>query len=718
MSGADGPLPDHALRRLLDAAAEADAAEVPPRYRIVREIGRGGMGVVYEAFDQQLQRSVALKRIGAAAGAGDELRRRFASEALAAARLRHPHIAAVHDATPDYLCMQLIRGGPIDAVDRRDRRLVVELVRDAARALHHAHQNGLVHRDVKPSNLLVEGRHVYVVDFGLAKELAGDVATHSGVVGTPAYMAPEQLRGGEERVDARSDVWSMGATLQRCLAGAPPYADRDLPTLLRRIAEEEPPPAGVERDLDLVIGKCLAREPERRYATAAAMADDLDRWLQDQPVVARRPSPAYLLRKLLQRRRALVRAAGLAALIAVAITALLLGPIAWRARAEREVAGEAIALADHAAAVLHDAALLLRLGDLPSAHEELDAGIATVRAFLGRHDVGRVRLLLARLLRARGHGDLALAELERALEVEPDLVEARFERGLALAACAGLDDARRRVAIADLSIPLPATAALSGVERLRGRAELHRLEGRHEQARELLQEVLACDAGDVAARKSLVQVALALGDAALALHHSASAVDFEQGHGPIHLARERLHLPRALRGLDAALANVAPALAGEPDLALAIALRATVQLRRALRLEEEGDRERALAAVRGAIDDCGTTLAHHPGLAGALNNRGACRLVEARLLAAGGDETAAVAARAVAGDEFRRAVQLDPQLADALFNWGGSLLRGASTPLERLQAQSLLRRSLERAPSGWPHVRAATELLRQLAGSG
>ena len=671
------------------------------------------MGIVYEAFDEQLQRSVALKRIGAAPGAGDELRQRFAREALAAARLRHPHIAAVYDATPDYICLQLIHGGPIDAIDRGERRLLVELVRDAARALHHAHEHGIVHRDVKPSNLLVEGRHVYVVDFGLAKELAEAGATHSGVVGTPAYMAPEQAQGRPGAIDARSDVYALGATLQRCLTGAPPFADRDLPTLLRRVVEEEPRAAGVERDLDLVLQKCLAKEPARRYASAAALADDLDRWLRHEPVAARRPSLSYRLRKLLERRRALVRAAGIAALAAVALTALILGPIAWRERAERIVAGEAIALADHAAAVLSDATLLARLGDLTSAHEELDHGIATARAFLERHEVARVRLLLSRLLRARGQGDLALAELERALAVDPALAEARFERGLALAARPELDDDARRLAIADLATPLPATAALRDVERLHGRAELDRLEGRPAEAMERLQEVLAYDAGYLPAREALVKAALALGDGELAMRWSASAVDVGQGHGPIYFAREQVELPTTLLGLDAALVNFAPQIADGPDLALAIAQRATVQLRRALRQEAEGRRDRALAAARAAVDDCDTTLAHHPELAGALNNRAACRLVEARLLEAGGDEAGAAAARALAGDDLRQAVLLDPALSDALYNWGAFLLRGATTPLDRLEARALLRRALDGAPPGWPHVRAATELLRE-----
>jgi len=167
------PLSDRALERLLDMAAD-EPAPLPARYRIVRELGRGGMGVVYEAEDLQLRRRCAIKRIAAGALASESVQKRFVREALAASRLNHPHIAAVYDATPEYLSMQLVAGGPIDA-GPRERRKFVAMVRDAARAVHHAHEQGIVHRDLKPSNLLVEGEHVFVVDFGLAKEL-GDTS--------------------------------------------------------------------------------------------------------------------------------------------------------------------------------------------------------------------------------------------------------------------------------------------------------------------------------------------------------------------------------------------------------------------------------------------------------------------------------------------------------------------------------------------------------------
>jgi tetratricopeptide (TPR) repeat protein/predicted Ser/Thr protein kinase len=715
------PLPERALDKLLAVGAAGEAPAPPPhipdRYRIVRELGRGGMGVVYEAFDQQLGRTCALKMIGASAGAGDELRRRFAREAQAAARLRHPHIAAVYDATPDYISMQLIAGCPIDAVHLGERRLLVELVRDAARALHHAHEQGIVHRDVKPSNLLVEGQHVFVVDFGLAKQITtdGSLSLPGTVLGTPAFMPPEQARGLDAAVDARSDVYALGATLYRCLTGSPPFADTDLPQLLRRVVEDDPPAPRIERDLDVVLMRSLAKEPERRYPSAAAFADDLERWLRSEPVQARRPSLGYRLRKLVQRKRALFRAAGFAALGAVLLTALVLVPIALRENDARAAASEAVALSYHAAALFQDAAVFTRLGDLPSAHRALETGIDETRAYLDRHNVPRVRHLLSRLLRARGRSDEAAVELERALDVDPGLDEARFEHGLMLAAQPALTDAERARAIDDLSTTIRARSVLTNVDILFGRAELHRLRGEAQQSKAVLEEVLAYDPTHVAARMSLAHVALALGDEHLASQYSVSAVDLQLGYGPIYLMRERQTLPTTILGLEAALVDFGTQLADGPDNALALAHRGLVQLRRGLRLEAEGARSAALGAFEDAIGDYDLTLELHPDLAGALNNRAVCLMQAQRLRAATGDIAGAAEASTLAARDLERALAESPGLTEALLNAGLHALRkaqllrklgratAAATELDR--AGVFLRDAQASAPPGWPHLR-------------
>ncbi len=726
----DDRLPDHAFRKLLALAAAGDGedrgpGDVPPRYAIVRELGRGGMGVVFEAFDRRLGRHCALKAMHATGAAGDELRRRFAREAQAAARLSHPHVAAIYDATPDYIAMQLVAGVPIDSVDRCDRRLVVELMRDAARAVHYAHEQGIVHRDLKPSNLLVEERHVFVVDFGLAKDLTLG-ASHSltgAIVGTPAFMPPEQARGLSDAIDARSDVYALGATLYACLSGRPPFEDPVLPELLRRIAEDEPRSPAVDRDLDLVILKCLEKDPARRYPTAAALADDLERWLEGVPVRARRPSPGYRLRKLLERKKLLLKAAGLAALAAGVATALVLVPIALRESAAREAADGALDLSVRSAAILRDAAVFSRLGDVVSARQVLDEGIASTRVFLDRHEVPRGRYLLSRLLRARGHADLALAELERAISEEPGFAEARFERGLAIAARAAPSDAERARAIADLECALVASSALTGVERLHARGVLHYLSGELNEAMALQNEVLAYDVTHVAARAALAKVALALGEDDLARHYVVSAVDMQQGFGPVYVARERRLLPAAILGLDAALVDFGRELADEPDNAMLLAHRGLVHLRRALRLDAENARDVAVAAVQSAIEDHDATLLIHSELAGAFNNRAVCWMQAERLFAAGGDAAAAADARVHVESDLAAAVAHDPRLPEAPFNAAIFALRSvdlyrklgrAAAAARRIDAAcAALQRALELAPADWAHLRACRAKLAQ-----
>jgi tetratricopeptide (TPR) repeat protein/predicted Ser/Thr protein kinase len=719
------PLPDPALRRLLAAAAEAPADAPPPvpaRFRIEHELGRGGMGVVYAAFDTQLGRRCAIKVLGAALGPHDALRARFAREALAAARLQHPHIAAVYDATPDWIAMQLVDGAAIDTLPRTDRRRLVRLVRDAARALQHAHDQGLVHRDLKPSNLLVEGDHVYVVDFGLAKALDAEapLSVTGAVVGTPAYMPPEQALGRAAAVDARSDVYGLGATLFHCLAGAPPFAAADLPGLLRLVVEQDPKPTGVDRGLDLVLAKCLAKEPAQRYASMQALAEDLDRWLADEPVLARPPSLRYRWQQRWRRQRALWRAA----MLAVAATALVLVPIALRASAARAAADAAVELADHVAAVQRQAALFVGLGDRDSAWQVLEQGIAHTEAFLRHHDVPRVRWLLSRLLRQRGRNDAALAELERALAAAPTLADARFERGLLLAAVPELDAATRALALADLATALPAQSVVGDVERLLGRAEAARLQGDHRRALALLQEVLAYDGTHIGARLALSRAALAVGDTDLARYHASGALDLQQGHAPFYLARERRTLPTAMLGLDGVLVDYAESLRDSPDHALAFAHRGLVQLRRALRLHDEGRPDAARAAVQAAIDDHGQALAVHDRLAGARNNRAVCLLVADRLAAAAGDSAAAAAFRAMAVADLAIAVEVAPTLPAVHANLGHvahrsadvlrALARAGPAAGEADKARAAFTRALALAPPDWPHAAACRERLRAL----
>ncbi len=712
--------PDHdrALQRLLAMAAAADEPaerpELGPRYEIVRELGRGGMGVVYEVDDRQLGRRCALKTLGA--GADPELRRRLAREAAAAARLRHPHIAAVFDATPDFITMQLVAGGPIGSAPSLDRRLAVELVRDAALALQHAHDQGIVHRDVKPSNLLVEDRHVFVVDFGLAKSIdAAGAHSWSGVVaGTPSFMAPEQALGQTDRVAAPTDVYGLGATLWYCLHGAPPFQAPDLPSLLRAVVDDDPRPATGDRDLDLVLGKCLAKAPEHRYATARDFAADLDRWLRDEPVLARRPSLWWRWQKRLRRQRLLWRAAALAAFA----TALVLVPIWLNESASRQSANDAVGVADHAATVLQDATLSMSLGDVGAARQRLYGGIAEVRAFLDRHEVPRVRYLLARLLLAASNPDAALVELDHALRVDPGLADARFERGLLLATRREQTPEERARAIADLSVDLRAGSVLRDVDRLFGRAELARLRGEHARAMELLEEVLEYDGMHVRARMSLAAVARALGNNNLSTYYSASAIDLQQGHAPFYLAQGRRSLPTSILGLHGVLVDYGEALRDRGDSAGSLAHRGLVQLRRAVRLDSEGDSRAAIEAVEAAIADHDNVLLMHQ-VAGAFVNRAVCRFVLDGLLLRTGDSARAAVVRKDAEADLAMAIAHAPNLPEAHANRGLMALRsadvlralGRSDAAARVRgdAESAFRLALEHAPPGWRHAAMCRE---------
>ena len=729
------PLGERVLQRLLAMAAEEPAPApprgVPARFRLVREIGRGGMGVVFEAFDEQLGRRCAIKTLGP--DADDALRRRFVHEAMAVARLAHPHIAAVHDATPDWLCMQLVDGGPLaplaDPRDDAGRRAIVGIVRDAARALHHAHERGLVHRDVKPSNLLVERGHVFVVDFGLAVAVDTDarLSRSGAVVGTPAFMAPEQAMGRSAAVDARTDVHGLGATLFFALTGEPPFAAPSLGELLRAVVEHDAPPLPGDRDLAVVVATCLAKEPERRYPSAAALADDLDRWLAHEPITARPPSFVHRWQKRLQRHRLLVRGIVLAAAATAALVLLVLLPIAWRESAARAAADEAAALADHGASVLQDAAMFTRLGDHPSAWQLLDGALVRTAVFLVQHEVPRVRHLHSRLLRARGRADEALAELERTLAAAPDLAEARCERGLLRASRTDLDAAATAAAIADLQAGLagdPAVGSLlASVDRMFASAELARLRGEHDEAFDLLQEVLEYEPTHVAARRSLARLALAQGQGDLARYYAASAVDLQQGYGPVYLARERQVLPIAMRGLDGFLIDFAGELRDGPDNALALAHRGLVQLRRALRLAREGKLAEALAAAQGAVDDHTSTLQVHDELVGARNNRAVCLLVVADLALRLGDGERAASARTAVAEDLVAAVARSPAPPELLGNRGLLMLQRAETlwalgrvdaaRTEAANAYAALGAAQDAAPAGWRHAASLGGLLER-----
>jgi WD40 repeat protein len=332
-------------------------------YEILKEIARGGMGVVYEARQVSAGRTVALKMILAGELASDSDVRRFRAEAEAAAGLDHPNIVPIYEVGEHegqhYFSMKLVHGGSLAqalAAGRWSRawREAARLLTAAARAVHHAHQRGVLHRDLKPGNILVDGQgQPHVTDFGLAKRITSESGpTHTGgVLGTPAYMPPEQARG-EKGLTTAADIYSLGAVLYEMLTGRPPFPGATPMDTLLMVMEREPEPprkvvAAVPRDLETVCLKCLQKEPARRYESAAALADDLQRWLAGEPIQARRVSAAERAWKWVRRRPAA------AAVVALLMLCVLLGAVGVgtllqlrRTEEQRELAEQARRQAD------------------------------------------------------------------------------------------------------------------------------------------------------------------------------------------------------------------------------------------------------------------------------------------------------------------------------------------------------------------------------------
>jgi WD40 repeat protein len=344
-----------------------DAGEPLPRgarvryfgdYELRGVLGQGGKGVVYKARQLSLNRPVALKMIRAGSWADEDEVRRFRNEAEAIANLDHPRIVTIHEVGRyqgrHYFSMKLVEGPSLD------RRLgdyaaqpctAARLVAEIARAVHHAHQRGILHRDLKPSNILLDPEgHPHVTDFGLAKRIGGDgaLSLSGSVVGTPQYMSPEQADGQRSTITTATDVYGLGAILYAALTGQPPLRGDSVVETLDWVRQRMPAAPSklnrrVPRDLEVICLKCLEKDPKRRYDSAAAVAEDLGRYLADEPILARRTGIPVRVLKWARRRPAI---AALVALVHLVAAAGLVGVLwQWR-KAERARAAEARANAD------------------------------------------------------------------------------------------------------------------------------------------------------------------------------------------------------------------------------------------------------------------------------------------------------------------------------------------------------------------------------------
>jgi WD40 repeat protein len=365
------------------AAPPAAEPRLPavPGYEVLGVLGRGGMGVVYQARHARLGRLVALKMIAGTAEPDAEYLARFRIEAEAVARMQHPNIIQVYDvgevAHGPFLALELLEGGSLADRTRRTPQPPDEAARltaTLAAAVHYAHQRGVVHRDLKPSNvLLTASGTLKITDFGLAKRLdlaaAGahvpTLTETGGVLGSPGYLAPEQAAAGTAPIGPAADVYALGAILYELLTGGPPFqGPTPMESVLRTLTEEPVPPSRLQpktpRDLETICLQCLRKDPTRRYASAQDMADDLERWLRHEPIRARPVGRGERLLRWCQRQPAL---AALAAALAL-VTALGLAGVFWQwgqavgardaAERERDHAEREQAKAEQLAGALRD----------------------------------------------------------------------------------------------------------------------------------------------------------------------------------------------------------------------------------------------------------------------------------------------------------------------------------------------------------------------------
>lgn len=430
----DPTLPAHAATpgAIVRALPRRDRvpATLQTRYQNIQRIGAGGMGVVFRARDPRLGRDVALKLLKDGDAASWP---RFLQEAQAQARVEHDHICRVYEVgeTEDgpFIVMQLIEGEPLSIAKRSmPLRQRIELMRTVAFAVHAAHERGLVHRDLKPGNILVEKRadgsyRPYVVDFGLARDLSIHAEHHTlqGSIGTPGYMAPEAaIMRGPKILDVRVDVYSLGATLYDVIAGRPPYVDDHPWNILTRLGHEDPlslseVSKGISVELEAIVMKCLDRDPARRYPTAKALGEDLQRYLDGEPIEAKLAARTYVLRKKL-RKHARAVALGLG------MTALLAGFVSVRIRDQRAAAMQT-EVAQDIGSTVKEMELYMRTAYQMPAHDigreradvrerikTLEKGISEA----GATNSAAARYALGRAYFAMGDDVLALEHLERA----------------------------------------------------------------------------------------------------------------------------------------------------------------------------------------------------------------------------------------------------------------------------------------------------------------
>ncbi len=315
-------------------------------YELLEEIGRGGQGVVFRARQKSLNRTVALKVISLGQWASKTHLKRFRLEAEAAARLEHPGIVPIHEVGERdgscYFSMKFVEGGQLDEVVRHapmSIRQAVELIVKVARTVHYAHEHGILHRDIKPGNILLDQKgEPHLTDFGLARlvETESTVTRTLDVLGTPSYMAPEQAVGNNTAVSRVTDVYGIGAVFYQLLTGQPPFAGGTTYETIKLLLDTEPRQPRllnpkIDRDLSTICLKCLEKDPRRRYSSALALAEDLEHWLKHEPIQARRTGIVARSRKWVRRNPSIAVMAAMLLALAVPLAAIV-----WKSEFPRQ----------------------------------------------------------------------------------------------------------------------------------------------------------------------------------------------------------------------------------------------------------------------------------------------------------------------------------------------------------------------------------------------
>ncbi len=714
--GVPPPLPSQRA----ESPGPEDEAPNFGKYRLFEEVGRGGMGVVYRALDTQLRREVAIKTLREAERVEPELLARLVREARIVATLEHPGIVPVHDVgrvgDVAFYAMGFVRGLTLDrhlakhpALDSRERAV---LVQRAAEAVAHAHDRRVVHRDLKPTNLIVDpAGAVHVMDFGLAKSLdeASRLTTPGEVLGTAVYMPPEQIEGDNDQVGPAADVYALGAVLYEALTGHPPFHGRSFAQIAVRVIQRAPRPPrkwdrGIPVDLETICLKALQKTPERRYPSARELAEDLGRFAAGEAIRAR-PETGWEKTTRWMKRHPLL----CSLMAAIMLTGGLAGFMAWRAAVARsdraQLAAEKLDALRTGAALAVDGALAVRRAG--GAVSVVEAKFGAALEGLARKAIsadparGEPHFYLARFHGILNRDDEALAALDTALAAEPGFAPAWYARAVLsmeryFLAVAGSDRERGERPDADAGKCLDAAresldrleeilarddswirhpVALLRLGAARTAAEGVRMILRDEDARPRLLAALQEDPELEEPRIWLIWDSKSRGRLTEALELADAGVKVDRGNVRLRLARAHVHNDMAAEAartggagtrthLRAAIDECGTIL--ELDPRCLAALRARARAWQRLGADAGERREDDTEFLASSVRDCESVLKVHPGSVQDLSVLGRTHLHTAmarfnRQL----DPGVALAAARAAFDELLR---VEP--ASAL-GWGG-----------------------------------------------